>query len=211
MLAAFLAPVDLGDDYQIENQGLAGILAGLAFFGYIAFNAIADANDTGGIVSATARLIGIFFAVAIIIAITFTFPKSMKCPKLLMAALCILGVIMQFNGVSELMKPIAETWSMYGWLRFSNLCFMGVLIVFAYCLARHPHLPTWIGPSLMVVTPIWMTYYSQVKVGEPQVLLSYIAWGPCLLLEFACSIAFIVASSGMLTEARKRVAHSHGF
>lgn len=125
MLAAFLAPVDLGDDYQIENQGLAGILAGLAFFGYIAFNAIADANDTGGIVSATARLIGIFFAVAIIIAITFTFPNSMKRPKLLMAALCILGVIMQFHGVRELMKPIAETWSMYGWLRFSNLCFMG--------------------------------------------------------------------------------------
>lgn len=105
------------------------------------------------------------------------------------------------------MRPVAQVMAMYGLLHVSKISYIGVLVVFAYCLARHPHYPTWIGPTLVTLTTCWMLYYARIESGSPTGLLKYVVWGPCYLLEYVCAIAFIVSASGMLTEARKRQGH----
>ncbi|MEJ5998391.1 hypothetical protein [Corynebacterium sp. H130] len=91
MLSKFLSPVDLGDDYQQEDQGLAGILAGLSFFGYAVFIGIADATEPGSIVSALARFTGMMFDIAIAISVQYAFPRAVRPQKLMMAGLCAIA------------------------------------------------------------------------------------------------------------------------
>lgn len=124
-----------------------------------------------------------------------------------MGMLCGIGVIAQFLGVTQVMKPVAEVIAMYGMLHISKLCYMAVLAVFWYCLAKHPYFPTWIGPTLFVLTSCWMMYYIKIEAGEPTSWLKYIVWSVCYPLEYVCALTFIVKASGMLTEARKRSGH----
>ncbi|MDU0479352.1 hypothetical protein QVA66_08880 [Staphylococcus chromogenes] len=204
MLRNLLRPAELGENYEIEDQARAGFVAGYSFLGYVVVNAIADATDTGSILSALIRICGTVFAVGIITSILFTLPKSMRPQKIAMAALCGIGVTIQLIGVSQVMQPVAKVIAMYGLLHLSNLTFLGVLLIYCYCLAKHPYLPTWIGPALLFVTPVWTTYYAQVKTGSVDLWLQILAWGPCIALEIACSIAFIVASNRMLSDAKQR-------
>lgn len=204
MLNKHLNPVEIGDDYQMEDQGLAGTLAGLSFFGYAVFIGIADATDTGSIVSALSRFTGMMFALAIGITVLYAFPKSLRIQKIAMTLFCLFGVIAQFLAVSQLMRPVAQVMAMYGLLHISKVCYIAVLVVFAYCLAKHPYYPTWIGPSLVILTTFWMFYYTDIENGTPRTWLKYVVWGPCYLMEYVCSIRFIVAASGMITESRRR-------
>lgn len=134
----------------------------------------------------------------------------MRNQKLLITALLGIGVIAQFLGVSQVMKPVAEVMAMYGMLHISKICYLAVLAVFRYRLARHPYYPTWVGPILFTLTTCWMIYYTEIESGDPTGWLKYLVWGICYLLEYVCAIAFIVSSSRMLTEARKRNGHYQG-
>lgn len=204
MLSTLFRPARLGDDYEIEDQALAGILAGLSFFGYALFIGIADATDTGSIVSALARFTGMMSVIAIAITVQFAFPRSMRPQKILMASLCGIGVIAQFMAVSQLMRPMAEVMAMYGLLRVMKICYIAVLVIFAYCLAIHPYFPTWIGPTLVILTSFWMVYYASIESGNPSTWLKYVVWSICYPLEYLCSISFILSASKILTEARAR-------
>lgn len=201
----FLKPVELGDRYEVENQGLAGILAGLSFFGYAVFIDIADATETESVVSALARFVGMCFVIAIAITVQYAFPKAMRPQKLMMAGLCGVGMLADFRAVHHIMRPIAQVMEMYTMLHISKISYIAVLVISAYCLARHPRYPTWIRPTLVPLTTCWMFYYASIETGTPNTLLKYIVWSICYPMEYVCAISFIVSASGLLTDARTKM------
>lgn len=204
----WISPAKLGNAYDLADQSVASITAGLTFFAFIVFMAIADLTDADSILSAITRLGGVVSAIATVITINWVFPKSLSRHKQLMALFGTIGVIMQFIGVRQLMHATAEVDHFFNFLLAAQFFYSLVLLIYGLCILKHPLLPSWVAVGLLFAGVVWSINYWYIAQSETNEIVSFLAWGPALVVEVAACGAFV--HTGLKQQKLSRLAIQRG-
>lgn len=197
MFHKLLKPAELGNAYDLADQSIPMISAGLSFLGFVVFMAFADLTDPDSVLSALTRFSGVVCAVATIATLQWALPKSLSAYKILMTTLGLIGVFVQFSGVNQLMKTTAEVSSFFGYLMVAQFFYTVVLLVFGICIVKHPLLPSWLAGGMFFAGIVWSVNYWYAAHSTAPVVLEFLAWGPAIAAEVACCVYFVLAGFKM--------------
>lgn len=183
----------LGTVYEGRDQGRSMLLASFAWFLYIVWVSIADANWSSSMVSALTRFASICCFVTACLIFLGAMPRYLRVPTRLTVIIALTGAVVQLSGVSELFQLVPNFGEFEATFYIAQLIYALAMFPFAYCVMNHPLFPKWLAIALFIDGVFWIAYYWASVNNFAYLTFEILAWGPSLMIEVLAGFYFIRA------------------